>query len=237
LTGLVVRKACKRWRAEVTSGLVGRVVEIGSGSGLNVEHYPPEVEMVLAVEPVKLARRLAARRVGAGSVPVRHIGLDGQAIALANASCDAALSTFTLCTVADPDRVLAELRRVLRSGGRFHFLEHGIAPEPSVANLQRRIEPWQRRLADGCHLTRDSLALVGQAGFVVERYEQGYAAGPKPWSYFTVGIAVNHPRWRCLQLVHHRPWWYPGGYVLSCYLSRMWPDDLGAELSSWLVTL
>jgi SAM-dependent methyltransferase len=118
-------------------------------------------------------------------------GLDGQAIALPDASCDAALSTFTLCTVADPAKVLAGLRRVLRSEGRFHFLEHGIAPEPSVARWQRRLDPWQRRLADGCHLTRNTLALVGQAGFVVERYEQGYAAGPKPWSYFTMGLAVN----------------------------------------------
>ena len=141
----------------------------------------------------KVARRLAAKRAGAGAVPVRHIGLDGQAIGLPDASCDAALSTFTLCTVADPAKVLAELRRVLRSEGRFHFLDHGIAPEPSAAKWQRRLDPWQRRLADGCHLTRDTLALVGQAGFVVERYEQGYARGPKPWSYFTMGIAVNNP--------------------------------------------
>jgi len=194
----LVDRACsseglRSWRAEVTSGLAGRVVEIGFGSGLNVEHYPPEVEVVLAVEPAELARRLAARRAGAGTVPVCHIGLDGQAIPLPEASCDGALSTFTLCTVADPVKVLAELRRVLRSEGRFHFLEHGMAPEPSVAIWQRRLEPWQRRLADGCHLTRDSLALVHQAGFVVERYEQGYARGPKLWSYFTMGIAVNHP--------------------------------------------
>jgi ubiquinone/menaquinone biosynthesis C-methylase UbiE len=193
----LVDRACsseglRSWRAEVTSGLAGRVVEIGFGSGLNVEHYPPEVEMVMAVEPVKLARRLAAKRAGAGTVPVHHIGLDGQAIPLADASCDAALSTFTLCTVADPDRVLAELRRVLRSEGRFHFLEHGKAPELSVARWQRRLDPWQRRLADGCHLTRDTLSLVGHAGFVVERYKQGYASGPKPWSYFTIGVAVNH---------------------------------------------
>ncbi|MGA3218607.1 MAG: class I SAM-dependent methyltransferase [Acidimicrobiales bacterium] len=192
----LVDRACssgglRRWRAEVTSGLAGRVVEIGFGSGLNVEHYPAAVEMVLAVEPAKLARRLAARRAGARAVPVRHIGLDGQAIPLPDASCDAALSTFTLCTVADPAKVLAELRRVLRQEGRLHFLEHGTAPEPSVARWQRRLDPWQRRLADGCHLTRDTLALVGQAGFIVERYEQGYAAGPKPWSYFTMGVAVN----------------------------------------------
>jgi ubiquinone/menaquinone biosynthesis C-methylase UbiE len=194
----LVERACsseglRRWRAEVTSGLVGRIVEIGFGSGLNVEHYPPEVEMVLAVEPAELARRLAAKRAGAGGIPVHHIGLEAQAIPLADASCDAALSTFTLCTVAEPDQVLAELRRVFRDEGCFHFLEHGIAPEASVAKWQRRLEPWQRRLADGCHLTRDSLALVGHAGFTMVRFEQGYAAGPKPWSYFTMGVAVNRP--------------------------------------------
>ena len=136
----LVDRACRSeglqtWRAEATSGLVGRVVEIGFGSGLNVEHYPPAVEMVLAVEPAELARRLAARRAGAGAVPVRHIGLDGQALALPDASCDAALSTFTLCTVADPAKVLAELRRVLRCEGRFHFLEQG--------------QPLSRRWPDG----------------------------------------------------------------------------------------
>jgi ubiquinone/menaquinone biosynthesis C-methylase UbiE len=192
----LVDRACRseglqRWRAEVTSGLVGRVVEIGFGSGLNVEHYPPEVGMVLAVEPAKAARRLAAWRVGAGTVTVEHIGVDGQAIPLADGSCDAALSTFTLCTVADPGKVLAELRRVLRREGQFHFLEHGASPDRSVARWQSRLDPWQRRLADGCHLTRDALALVGQAGFIVDHYEQGYAAGPKPWSYFTMGVAVN----------------------------------------------
>ncbi len=183
--------ALRRWRAEVTDGLVGRVVEIGFGSGLNVEHYPPEVEKVLAVEPAALARRLAARRITAGGTPVEHIGLDGQAIPLDDASCDAALSTFTLCTVADPGKVLSELRRVLRAGGRFHFLEHGLSPDTSVARWQHRLEPWQRRLADGCHLTRDAAALVGDAGFVIERIERRYAKGPKPWSWFTLGVAAN----------------------------------------------
>jgi ubiquinone/menaquinone biosynthesis C-methylase UbiE len=96
------------------AGLAGRVVEIGFGSGLNVEHYPPEVEEVLAVEPAAVARRLAAKRIEAGGVSVHHIGLDGQAIPLDDASCDAALSTFTLCTVRDPAKALSELRRVLR---------------------------------------------------------------------------------------------------------------------------
>ena len=157
----LVDRACgtaglRQWRAEVTTGLAGRVVEIGFGSGLNVEHYPSEVEVVLAVEPAAVARRLAAKRTAHGGVPVEHIGLDGQAIPLDDASCDAALSTFTLCTVPDPAQALSELRRVLRPGGRFHFLEHGIAPDVPVARWQYRLDPWQRWLAGGCHLTRDS---------------------------------------------------------------------------------
>ena len=192
----LVDRACgtaglQRWRADVTAGLAGRVVEIGFGSGLNVQHYPPEVDVVLAVEPAALARRLAAKRIAVAGVPIEHVGLDGQAIPLDDASCDSGLSTFTLCTVPDPVKVLSELRRVLRPGGRFHFLEHGIAPDPSVAKWQHRLDPWQRRLADGCHLTRDAPTLVGEAGFVIERIEQRYAKGPKPWSWFTLGVAAN----------------------------------------------
>lgn len=175
----------------MTEGLHGRVVEVGFGSGLNVEHYPSQVEVVLAVEPAALARRLASRRIAANAVRVEHVGLDGQSIPLDDASCDCALSTFTLCTVPDPAKVLSELRRVLRHGGRLHFLEHGISPEPAVAKWQRRLDPFQRKFADGCHLTRDATTLVKGAGFLVEHVEQRYAKGPKPWSWFTLGVALN----------------------------------------------
>jgi SAM-dependent methyltransferase len=195
----LVDRACgtaglRRWRDEVTAGLAGRVVEIGFGSGLNVEHYPPEVDRVLAVEPAAVARRLAAERIASVGMTVELAGVDGRSIPLDDASCDAALSTFTLCTVPDPARVLSELRRVLRPGGRFHFLEHGLSPDSSVVRWQRRFDPWQRRLADGCHLTRDALGLVGDAGFAIERADQRYAKGPKPWSWFTLGVATS-PRY------------------------------------------
>jgi SAM-dependent methyltransferase len=179
------------WRSGVTAGLRGRVVEIGFGSGLNVEHYPADLDVVLAVEPAEVARRLAARRIAASTVPVEHIGLDGQSIPLDDASCDSALSTFTLCTVPDAARALIELRRVLRPGGEFHFLEHGLAPDPEVVVWQRRFEPWQRRFADGCHLTRDIPGLVTDAGFVIDQLEQRYAKGPRPWSWFTTGVAIS----------------------------------------------
>lgn len=178
-----------RWRAQAVEGLAGRVVEIGFGSGLNVPHYPPDVDTVLAVEPAVVARRLAERRTAASPVRVEHVGLDGQHIPLDDASCDAALFTFTLCTVPDPEQALSELRRVVRPGGTVHFLEHGLSPEAGVAKWQHRIEPVQRRLADGCHLTRDPTELVGRAGFVMERNEQRYARGPKPWCWITLGVA------------------------------------------------
>ena len=134
---------------------------------------------------------LAEERIAASHVTVEHIGLDGQSIPLDDASCDGALSTFTLCTIPGVEAALAEVLRVLRPGGRFHFLEHGVAPDASVETWQHRIEPFQKRLADGCHLTRDPTALVRAAGFEVERSESRYAKGPKPWSYFTRGAAIK----------------------------------------------
>jgi len=180
-----------RWRAQAVDGLTGRVVEVGFGSGLNVPHYPPEVEVVLAVEPAALARRLADRRIREAPVRIEHVGLDGQEIPLEDASCDAALCTFTLCTVPDPTRALSEVRRVLRPGGAVHFLEHGLSPDPGVAKWQRRLEPVQRRVADGCRLTRDASTLVQGAGFVMQRSEQRYVRGPKPWCWLTLGVATK----------------------------------------------
>lgn len=180
-----------RWRARVVEGLSGTVVEIGFGSGLNVPVYPAEVHEVLAVEPALRARELAQPRIEASPVTVTHVGLDGQRLPLDDASCDGALSTFTLCTIPDVGAALAELRRVLRPGGALHFLEHGLAPDAGVAAWQHRLEPMQRRLADGCHLTRDPVALVATAGFEVQRHESRYAKGPKPWTWMTEGIAIN----------------------------------------------
>ena len=181
-----------RWRRKATEGLAGTVLELGFGSGLNVPEYPPEVERVLAVEPAGLARELAEPRIAASPVVVEHVGLDGASLPLDDGSADAALCTFTLCTIPDVGSAVAEVHRVLKPGGRFHFLEHGIAPDPGVATWQRRIDPVQKKVAGGCHLTRDPIALVEAAGFEVERQEARFAKGPKPWSWFTDGVAVRH---------------------------------------------
>jgi SAM-dependent methyltransferase len=179
-----------RWRAETSEGLSGTVVEIGFGSGLNLPHYPGDVERVLAVEPSTVARERAAERVAAAPQSVEFVGLDGESIPLEDDSVDAALCTFTLCTIPDVDRALAEIRRVVRPGGEFRFLEHGLAPDAGVARWQHRLDGVQQRLAGGCHLTREPVGLAERAGMTVTASRSAFARGPKPWTYLTVGRAT-----------------------------------------------
>ena len=178
-------------RTRTAAGLSGKVVEIGFGSGFNMPHYAEGVDRVLAVEPSTTAFRMAGKRIDSSPIPVERVGLDGQALPLEDSSCDGALCTFALCTIADPGAALAEVRRVLRPGGRLHFLEHGLAPDPRVVAFQHRVEPLQRRFADGCHLTRDPVVLVRSAGFDIEEVEQKYGAGPKAWAYLTRASTVR----------------------------------------------
>ena len=178
-------------RQQCVDGLHGVVVEPGFGSGLNVPWYPAEVERVYAIDPAELGQDLAAKRIDQSDVDVDFIGLDGQQIPLDDNSCDNALLTFTLCTIPDALQALAELRRVTKPGGRLHFLEHGLAPDENIVTWQNRIEPLQKRLFDGCHLTRDIPGLIAEAGFTVDEVEAMYVKGPKPHSYFYLGIATN----------------------------------------------
>lgn len=180
----------ERLRAKAVEGLSGTIVEIGFGSGLNVPVYPPEVTEVLAVEPALVARQRAAGRIAASHARVRHVGLDGQHLPVDTDSCDGALSTFTLCTIPDVVSALAEVARVLKPGAPFHVLEHGLAPDDGVARWQRRLDPIQHRVADGCHLTRDPIALLEGAGFEVVEHTSRYARGPKPFTYFTTAKAL-----------------------------------------------
>jgi SAM-dependent methyltransferase len=176
-------------RRRAVEGLAGTVLEIGFGSGLNVPVYPSTVERVYAVDPATVGRKLAARRIEASPVCVEFVGLDGQHLPLDDASVDSALSTFTLCTIPDEGAALREVRRVLKPGGRFHFVEHGLAPDARVVRAQRRIEPVNRRIAGGCHLTRDHWSAVLAAGFELERKENEYGKGPKAYTFHYLGTA------------------------------------------------
>ncbi|MCH5644176.1 class I SAM-dependent methyltransferase [Gordonia sp. ABSL49_1] len=161
-------------RDRACEGLHGRVVELGFGSGHNVESYPDAVTRVDAVEPSDLGWKLAHDRVSASPIHIERSGLDGEHLPFDDDTFDCALSTYTLCTIPDLPLALAEVRRVLKPGGTLHFLEHGLAPDEKVRRWQHRLDPLQQRLAGGCHLNRDIPQILTDAGFVVERLDTFY---------------------------------------------------------------
>jgi ubiquinone/menaquinone biosynthesis C-methylase UbiE len=183
-------KANRKARTRVCAGLHGEVVEIGFGSGLNVPFYPASVTRVDAVEPADIGWKLAGDRLRDAAVPIRRAGLDGASLPFGDAQFDAALSTWTMCTIPDIDAALRELRRVLKPGGTLHFVEHGLAPEENVRAWQHRLEPVQKRLFGGCHLTRPTVDLLRGAGFEIAEVDEYYEEGsPKVVGANALGVA------------------------------------------------
>ncbi len=134
-------KVVEPLRRRVCDGLAGEVVEIGFGSGLNIPFYPGAVTRVAAVEPSDLGWQLAGQRLKAASLPVQRSGLDGRSLPFEDDSYDAALFTWTLCTIPDAAAALCEVRRVLKPGGTLHFVEHGLAPRRECAPLATTPQP------------------------------------------------------------------------------------------------
>ncbi len=153
-------------RAALVGAAQGEVLEIGFGSGATLPFYDPaKVVRLTVVEPSEGMNRRAAARLAASPVSLVSVPGAGESLPFAGASFDTVVCCLTLCSVADPPQVLAEVRRVLRPGGSFLFLEHVASADPGRRRWQERLNPIQRVVAVGCNLNRDTAALVAAAGF------------------------------------------------------------------------
>jgi len=179
-------------RRHIVPRATGRVLEIGMGPALNLPYYDRDrVELVWGLEPSEGMRRKAAGRITDSDLDVRWLGAPGEEIPLDDDVADTVVLTYTLCTIPDPERALAEIRRVMKPGGHLLFAEHGEAPDDGVRAWQHRLDPIWTRLAGGCHITRPIPDLIESAGFRLEEIESGYQPGPKISAYVSTGVAVS----------------------------------------------
>ncbi len=183
-------KEKRRLRQIVCAPLTGDVLEIGFGTGLNLPHLPAQVSRLLAVDPLDRGRDLAAARLQGTAVVVEFIGSDAEDVRLDDHSVDAVLSTWTLCSIPDPVVAVREIGRVLRPGGAFHFVEHGLAPPGKARVWQNRLNGMQRRLFCGCNLNRDIPAIIDAGGMRVSSLNTFTAHGePKTFGWTYQGTA------------------------------------------------
>lgn len=183
-------KAMQEERRRCLEPIRGDVLEVGFGTGLNLPHYPATVTRVVGIDPSQTSARLARKRIAASPFPVETIGLSAERIPVADASFESIVSTFTLCTIPDVAGALREVHRALAPGGRFYFVEHGLAEDPKVVHWQERLNSMQQVVCGGCHLTRPIATLIEQAGFEIERLDKGYMkSAPKFGGYLYRGVA------------------------------------------------
>lgn len=184
------RRQQLRQRQGVVPAAAGIVLEVGFGTGLNLAFYDPDrVDRLLALEPGDGMWTLARRRIAASAVPVERLAESAERMPLEARSVDCVVVTYTLCTVPDAASAIAEMRRVLRPGGRLLFCEHGAAPEERVRRWQRRLDPLWGLVSGGCHLGRPVPDLLQCGGFRVVALEARYLRGWRPASYNFRGVA------------------------------------------------
>lgn len=179
-------------RRELLAHASGEVLEIGFGTGLNLPHYPEQVHKITTVDPNPGMHRLAQKRVRHTKIQVDQGILSGERLPFNELSFDFAVSTFTLCSIDNVNQALSELFRVLRSGGQFLLLEHGLSPEPGVQKWQRRLNWLEMRLGDGCRLDRNMRLLVTCLPFSSIKIDEFYLSGvPRTHGYLYQGVGTK----------------------------------------------
>ena len=179
-----------RQRAKVVPFASGRVLEIGIGSGLNLQYYEAgKISHLWGLDPSTEVWALAQDRVQQAPFPVEFLPASAESIPLDAASADTIVLTYSLCTIPDVAAATAEMRRVLRPGGRLLFAEHGLAPDTSVRKWQHRVTPLWKKIGGGCHLNRDVPAIIRGGGFRITSLDAMYLPGWRPATFNYWGMA------------------------------------------------
>lgn len=192
---LLVEKACRsrtilderrRWIPRAH----GNVLELGVGSGLNLAFYDAtRVTKVVGIDPSQPLLARAGTRAAQAPVPVELVKASAELLPFDAQSFDSVVVTYALCSIDDPARALAEVRRVLRPGGELVFVEHGLAPDARTRRWQHRLTPIWRRLGGGCRLDRDPDVILRDAGYQLDELTAAYSEGVRWLSFTSQGIA------------------------------------------------
>jgi len=186
------RSPLAKHRKALLAKVKGEILEIGFGTGLNLPHYPPGITKITTVDVNKEMHRLARERLDTSPIRVEHHLIQGDKLPMSDNSVDTVVSTWTLCTVGKVDQALQEIRRVLKPGGQFLFLEHGLSDDPSVQRWQHRLNPIQKMIAGGCHLNRNIEQHLRDAGFTIGEMHHFYLEKtPKIGGYMYDGRAIK----------------------------------------------
>lgn len=190
LNGAMKQPEMLRLRNRIIPQASERILEIGIGSGLNLPLYAADAQSIHGVEPSAALRKMAERAAGEIDVPLDLHDAGAEDLPFEDASFDTIISTWTMCTIPELARALGEMRRVLKPGGQFLFVEHGLAPESRVQAWQRRINPVWNCIGGGCNLNRHIADQVEAGGFALDRLETDYLVrGPKWATYTYLGAA------------------------------------------------
>ncbi|HHP7244326.1 MAG TPA: class I SAM-dependent methyltransferase [Elainellaceae cyanobacterium] len=180
-----------RYRKELLSDVEGDILEIGFGTGLNLQYYPHRVEKITTVDVNPGMNSFAERRIKASEIDVENRVLSGESLPMPDETFDYVVSTWTLCSIAQVNQALQEIHRVLKPGGKFVFIEHGLSNKPNIQTWQHRLTPIQKVIGDGCHLNRNIQKLV-ETQFDTVHVEQFVPENlPELMSYMYKGVATK----------------------------------------------
>ncbi|MDV2996368.1 MAG: 2-methoxy-6-polyprenyl-1,4-benzoquinol methylase, mitochondrial [Chroococcidiopsis sp. SAG 2025] len=180
-----------QYRQEVLANVTGEVLEIGFGTGLNLSYYPENIYKLVAIDANPGVHNLAQKRIQKSHITVDNRVLNGENLPMADNTFDSVVSTWTLCSIAKVEQALQEIYRVLKPGGKFFFVEHGLSHEPQVQVWQNRLTPIQKVIADGCHFNRNIRQLVEKQFDLVTVKEFYAEKTPKFVGYLYQGVATK----------------------------------------------